>query len=229
MKNIFLIFGYGIPKNIFVDENYNLYLKTVFNQVYDLVTKDKVSSPLVICSGGKTDCFKPYKITEGDEMVKFFKKLCQQSFLKSVTKNWLFVSEKTSLSTLENFLHCRGILKKQKITPARLFVFCEQTRVKRVKILAKKILNKKYNPIVIPVDFDTSANRYLDPKFLTEKEQLVLKHDLWALENTTNFKKYHQLFEEKLRFLRKAGPEVHTKAVQEWWEQEINKLTKETL
>jgi len=228
MKNIFLIFGYGIPKNIFADENYNLYLKTVFNQVYDLVTKDKVSSPLIICSGGKTDCFKPYKRTEGDEMVKFLKKLCQQSFLKSVTKNWLFVSEKTSLSTLENFLHCRGILKKQKIT-ARLYIFCEQTRAKRVKILAKKILAKKYNQTVIPVDFDTSANRYLAPKFLAEKERLVLKHDLLALENTTNLKKYHQLFEEKLKFLRKAGPEVHTKAVQEWWKQEINKLTSKTL
>jgi len=229
MKDVFLIFGYGVPKNILVDENYNLYLKTIFNQVYDFVTKNKIQNPLIICSGGKTDCFKPYKRTEGDEMIKFLKKLCQQSFLKPVTKNWLFISEKISLSTLENFLYCKNILKKQKIISARLFVFCEQTRVKRVKILAKKILAKKYNLTVIPVDFDTSPNRYLDPQFLTEKERLVLKHDLWALENPANLKKYHQLFEEKLKFLRKAGPEVHTKAVQEWWKQEIIKLMEKNI
>lgn len=229
MKNVFLIFGYGIPKNIFVDENYNLYLKIVFNKIYNLVIKSKVSNPLIICSGGKTDCFKPYKRTEGDEMIKFLKKLCQQSFLKSLTKNWFFISEKTSLSTLENFLHCINILKKQKITSARLFVFCEQTRAKRVKTLAKKILVKKFNLTVIPVDFDTSPNRYLGHKFLAEKERLALKCDLWALENPVNLEKYHQLFEEKLRFLRKAEPETHTKAVKEWWEQEIDKLTDKAL
>jgi len=89
-------------------------------------------------------------------------------------------------------------------------------------------LDKKYNPIVIPVDFDTSANRYLDPKFLTKKERLVLKYDLWALKNSTNLKKYHKIFEDKLKFLRKAGPEAHTEAVKEWWEQGINKLMEKT-
>jgi hypothetical protein len=226
MKNVFLVFGYGVPKNIFIDENYNLYLKMVFNKIYNLVLKSKVTNPLIICSGGKTDCFKPYKRNEGEEMVKFFKKLSQKSFLKPITTKWLFISEKTSLSTLENFLHCKQILKKQKIVQAQLYIFCEQTRAKRVKTLAKKILDKKYNSKVIPIDFDTSPNRYLDPEFLAEKERMVLKHDLWALKNSVNLKKYHTLFEDKLKFLRKAGPKVHTEAVKKWWEQGINKLMK---
>jgi hypothetical protein len=95
----------------------------------------------------------------------------------------------------------------------------------------KSVLNNYkfvYNFTVIPIDFDTSPNRYLDPKFLVKKERLVLKHDLWALESSTNLKKYHRLFEEKLKFLRQAGPKVHTKAIKEWWERGINGLTKET-
>lgn len=46
MTSIFLILGYGIPKNIFKDKNYNFYLKTVFNKVYDLVTKNKIKAPI---------------------------------------------------------------------------------------------------------------------------------------------------------------------------------------
>jgi hypothetical protein len=37
MKNIFLILGHGIPKNILKDENCNFYLKMVFNKIYDVV------------------------------------------------------------------------------------------------------------------------------------------------------------------------------------------------
>ncbi len=61
MKKVYLVFGYGVPKNIIKDENYNFYLKMVFNQIYNLEVKYKSDSPLIICSGGKTDCFKPYK------------------------------------------------------------------------------------------------------------------------------------------------------------------------
>ncbi|MBU0597357.1 hypothetical protein KJ641_01340 [Patescibacteria group bacterium] len=224
MKNIFLIFGYGIPKNIIKDENYNFYLKIVFNQIYGLVNKNAIDNPVIICSGGKTDMYKPYKRTEGTEMIKLLKNIAKRPFLKKTTKDWLFVPEKTSLSTLENFLNCRATLKKKAIQKANLFIFCEKTREKRIKRLAKETLDKNYNFQVLPIDFDISENRYLDPKFLTKKEKLVLKHDLWALESPENLKKYHKLFEEKLEFLRKAGPNAHTKAVKTWWEKKINEL-----
>jgi len=82
MNNIFLIFGYGIPKNILKNENYNFYLKMVFNRIYDIIVKTKVRKPLVICSGGKTDIFKPYNRTEAEEIIKFLKKLRNKPFLK---------------------------------------------------------------------------------------------------------------------------------------------------
>ncbi|MEK7606775.1 MAG: hypothetical protein AAB444_01065 [Patescibacteria group bacterium] len=59
--NFFLIFGYGVPKDIFKDENYNFYLKTVFNRIYDRVTEGKIKKPVILCGGGKTDCYKPSK------------------------------------------------------------------------------------------------------------------------------------------------------------------------
>src|SRR3989339_708577 len=128
MKNIFLVFGYGIPKNILKDENYNFYLKMVFNQIYELVIKNGINDPIIICSGGKTDIYKPYKRTEGAEMVKLIKSIAKRPFLKQVTKDWLFIPEKTSLSTLENFLNCKAILKKRGIQNTNLSIFCEKTR-----------------------------------------------------------------------------------------------------
>ena len=75
MKNIFLILGYGIPKNISKDGNYNFYLKIVFNRIFEITIKKCLIEPLVILSGGKTDCFSPYARTEAEEMTKLFNKL----------------------------------------------------------------------------------------------------------------------------------------------------------
>jgi len=226
VKNIFLVFGYGIPKNIFRDENYNFYLKMVFNRIYDFAVENKDSRPLIICSGGRTDCFPPYRRMEGEEMVKFLKKLSQRPGLKQTTKDWSFMPENKSIFTLENFLGCQKLLKKKKINKANLFIFCEKTRAQRVRILAGKIFSVKYDLKIIPVDFDVSANRYLEPEFLAKKEQVILRYDLWALKRPGNFKKYHKFFKEKFQFLRKAGPKAHVKAVKEWWEKEILELKK---
>ncbi len=224
MKNVFLVFGYGIPKDIYKDENYNFYLKMVFNKIYDFVIKQSIRNPIIICSGGKTDMFKPYERTEAVEMIKLLKKLSERPFLKTITKDWLFLPEKKSLSTLENFISCKTLLKNKKINKANLYIFCEQTREKRIKTVGKKIFNKNYNFQVVPIDFDVSSNRYIDPEFLAKKERVELKHSLWALESTENFKKHHELFQEKIDYLRKAGPDVHVEAVKEWWEKKLKEI-----
>ncbi|OQX71289.1 hypothetical protein B6D52_02045 [Candidatus Parcubacteria bacterium 4484_255] len=230
MKNIFLILGYGIPKNIFKDENYNFYLKMVFNKIYDLVTKNKIKAPIIICSGGKTDMFKPYnKRSEADEMIKFLKKLSKKLFLKEITKDWLFVSEKKSFSTLENLLNCQKIIQERKIRKFNLYIFCEQTRGKRTKTLSKKILDKNYTLQVIPIDFDVSSNRYISHEFFVKKEKAELSHSLWALQSPENLKKHHKLFKERIIFLRKAGPKVHVKVVKEWWEKKLKNLKTKSL
>ena len=224
MNDVFLVFGYGIPRNILKDENYNFYLKMVFNRIYNITTKNQTKKPLIICSGGKTDMFKPYKRTEAEEMIKLFKSLRERPFLKKITRNWLFIPEKKSLSTLENFLNCQQIVKKRRVKKANFYIFCEKTREKRIKILAKKILDKNYNFLIIPIDFDVSANRYLSIDFIAKKEKTELKHDLWALQSPKNLKKYHKIFAERIEYLQKAGPNRHVEAVEKWWEQKLKKL-----
>ncbi len=225
MNDIFLVFGYGVPKNILKDENYNFYLKIVFNRIYSFVVKNKIDKPIIITCGGKTDMLKPYKRTEADEMIKLFSAFInERPFLKPITKNWLFVSENKSLSTLENLLNSNKIIQKRKIKKANFFIFCEETREKRIKVLAKKILDKNYNFLVVPIDFDVSANRYLPVEYLAKKESVELKHSLWALQNPENLKKHHKVFEEKFEYFRKVGHKAHVNTVKEWWDQKLKEL-----
>ncbi len=222
MSDIFLVLGYGVPKNILKNEDSNFYLKTVFNKIYSVAIKNKTAKPLIIFCGGKTDMFRPCKRNEADEMIRFFKTIIKQKpFLNSLTKNWLLVSEKESISTLENLISSRKIISKRKIKKANIFIFCEQTREKRLKILTKKIFNKNYNSQVVPVDFDVSANRYLSPEFLDRKEKAELEHALWALRSPENLRKHHELFIEKIEHLRKANPKVHIEEVRKWWERKL--------
>ncbi len=225
MNDVFLVFGYGVPKNILKDENYNFYLKMVFNKIYGFVVKNKISKPIIITCGGETDMIKPYKRTEADEMIKLFSAIIKERpFLNPITKNWLFIPENNSLSTLENLLNSNKIIQKRKVKKANFFIFCEQTREKRIKVLAKKILDKNYNFLVVPIDFDVSANRYLPVDYLAKKESAELKHSLWALQSPENLKKHHEVFEEKFEYFRKVGHKAHVNAVKEWWDQKLKEL-----
>ncbi|HLM84476.1 MAG TPA: hypothetical protein VK254_04710 [Candidatus Bathyarchaeia archaeon] len=225
MNNIFLVFGYGMPKNILKDEKYNFYLKIVFNKIYDFATKNNAAKPIIIFCGGNTDGFKPYQRTEADEMIRFFTALItERPMLKSLTKKWTLIPENKSLSTLENLIKSQKIITKRKIRKANLFIFCEQTRENRIKVLAKKILDKNYKFRIEPIDFDVSQNRYLSPEYLAKKENTELKHSLWALQNPENLKKHHQMFKEKFEYFRKVGHKAQTNAVKEWWDQKLKEM-----
>jgi len=225
MNNVFLVFGYGVPKNIFKDEKYNFYLKIFFNKIYSIVIKNKIPKPIIIFCGGNTDGFKPYKRTEADEMIRFFDKIIgERPSLKLLTKNWIIISENKSFSTLENLLNSEKIIHKRKIKKANLHIFCEQTRENRIKVLAKKIFDKNYKFKVEPIDFDVSQNRYLSPEYLAKKENAELKHSLWALQSPENLKKHHKMFKEKFEYFREMGNRTHTNAVKEWWDQKLKEL-----
>lgn len=239
MQKIFLVFGYGIPKDITKNENYGLYLKQVFNRIFDLnqvarstgaISKTgklkTAGKPLVIFCGGKTDMYKPYQRSEADEMVRFLKtQIKLKPFLKNIIQSWKIITEKNSLSTLENLLNSKKILQKLKIRAAEIFIFCEQSRQGRIKKVAAKIFNTKNKIKIIPIDFDTSANRYIDQSFLVKKEQMELKHMLWALKSPANLKKHHQVFAEKISFLRKAGPKAHGPAIIRWWQKKMEEMS----
>lgn len=219
MLKLFSIFGYGVPKNIMKDENYNRYLSFCFNKIYDLAGGDKT---VIIFSGGQTDCYRPYKRTEAGEMKKLFTSLMKRKFVKSETRNWKLETEKHSISGLENIFYLSGYLKKNKISRAEVYVFCEATREKRVKTLLR-LGNKKNRHlkliefIVIPVDFDLSPNRYLDKNFLEKKEKKALQAELKAIKSWKNFDEYRKWHEKKLEFFRKNNYIHNSRVVEEWW------------
>ncbi|MFA5185579.1 MAG: ElyC/SanA/YdcF family protein [Patescibacteria group bacterium] len=225
MRQYFLVLGYGIPKNILKDENYGFYLKSVFNKIFDWCSTQSQWDPIIIFSGGKTDMFRPYRRTEAREMIRSFSSLTQRPAVKARVKGWSLIPETRSFSTLDNLIYTAEIRRSQKQNKTKIMVFGEQTRHKRILTLAKKVFGQA---TVVPIDFDQSANRYLDPVFIKHKESEVMKFDLWALENPSNLKEHRALFKKKFAFLRKAGPEKHVDAVKQWWEQELRELKKRT-
>jgi len=224
MQTLFLVLGYGIPKDIRKDESYKTYLKLAFNNIYEISLKNKIKKPLIVFSGGKTDIFKPFKRDEAGEMVKYFYVLARRPFLRKKTNNWQFIKEAKALSTLENLLFTRKILEKKKLLPADIYIFCEKTREKKVNLLAKKIFKNKIK--LVSIDFDHSPNRYLDDKFIKEKEKQDIRFALWALRSSVNFKKYHKIFQERLAHFRKQGPQKHLQSVQNWWQKRLEEIIK---
>ncbi|HYE59769.1 MAG TPA: hypothetical protein VEA18_01130 [Candidatus Kapabacteria bacterium] len=213
----FLIFGYGVPKNILEEPNYDRYLHTIFNTIYTETYASTQTSLIVFC-GGKTDCMPPYTRTEAGEMIRLFKTYCARPAVRSVTKKWSLVPEATSLSTLENFVYGKEVLERRTVTGGNIVVFCEATRKKRVERTGKRVLGKKYTLRVIPVDFDSSPNRYLDPTFLENKEQKVWKEEMKALQSNDALRAHHRKQQEKLAYLRAQGSKRHAAAVKTWWE-----------
>lgn len=224
---VFIVCGYGVPKNIFEDPNYNAYLRPVFNTIYESTLSNL--HPLIIACGGPTASEKPYDRTEGEEIITFLKNLEQRDFLKKRTRSWQFLPEKASLSTLENLLFTRKILQKKKITRAQLIIFCEQTRKRRISIVARKIFPKSFRIKIHSIDFDISPNRYLDSAFIRTKERTELKHSLWALQNPKNLQEHHRIFEEKFKLLRSVPPEKRQEAIRKWWMEKLEEAAPKSL
>ena len=214
---VFIILGYGVPENILEDKNYNFYLRTAYNKIFSLAREKKDKKPVIILSGGKTDLWPPYKRSEGGEMMRLFNDLKKRPFVQEEVKNWRVYAETTAISTLENLVNSKKLLKKKKIDTKIVYVFCEQTREKRIKVLAKNILGK--NIQVMPIDFDNSSNRYLDEKFIQVKEKEELKLGLWALKSQKNLEKCHKLYLEKFKYFREAKKSgKNTNFIKEFWQ-----------
>ena len=217
--SIFVILGYGVPRNILRDDNYSRYLALVFNTVFAAAREQGEDAPLVVFCGGHTDCCPPFKRTEADEMRRAFKRLMRRKSVARAVKGWRLVAERKSLSTLENLLHLRIVLGQYHGRPRRVIVFCEYTRHQRIRTLSKKILKERVR--VVPIDFDQSPNRSLPLNFLRSKERAGLRHSLRALQSQPNLKKHHALFQQKLNYFRKNRTRGHANVVYDWWSYQL--------
>lgn len=222
MQQVHLIFGYGIPDNIFVDENYLRYLSTACNQIFDAVgTAESSAPPTIICSGGPTDMVPPYSRTEAAEMLSLFASIANRPCMQATTKDWQYIAEDTSISTLENIINCTAIINDTFTSQTELYIYCEYTRRNRIRTLAEHICSTAKHLHIVPIDFDMSPSRYLDRDFISKKEAAELKHALWALESESNMNQHHALFEEKLAYFRSLEPEAHTDAMAMWWREKF--------
>jgi hypothetical protein len=223
MKNIFIVPGYGIPKNILEDQPYKKYLGLVFNYIFETCTKTNSWAPIIIFCGGPTDVFKPYKRTEAEEMKKLFWKYTKRGFVKNYTKKWNYNIENISLSTVENILFAKKIADEIK-SKKNFYIFGEYTRKLKIQIFAKKIIGKNFK--VVPFDFDLSINRYRDPQFIQKKEKIDIKFGLKAIADKNFLIEYRKLFIEKLAYLRKMGPTRHKEAINVWWKEKVREFEK---
>jgi hypothetical protein len=221
MKNIFIVPGYGIPKDILKDESYKRYLGLVFNHIFEVCTKIDNWRPIIIFCGGPTDIFKPYKRIESQEMKKLFLEYARRNFVKNYTKNWCYKTENKSLSTVENLLFAKSIISKIK-DKGKIYIFCEYTRQLKLKTFAKKIFTDKF--LIIPLDFDLSTSRYHNPEFIKKKENMEIKSGLLAIRDKIFRVKYRKTFIEKLAYFRKMGPARHGESINIWWQKKIKEL-----
>lgn len=221
MRNIFIILGYGIPKNIRRDTNYQTYLSIVFNTIYAITQKTQDIFPLIIFSGGPTDCFPPYQRIESKEMSKLFFAYAKQYGLNKVTARWKYVFETKSLSTTENFKYIRDTFVRRKISSGNLTIFGETTRTQRIIKTAKWALNKKFHMRFCGIDFDISKNRY-NTALIKKRERSDTRGARDAFANIKYMQEHHALMTHKFKVLRQAGPKHQSEALQRWWNEQCN-------
>lgn len=183
-----IINGYGVPKDIFRDQNYHAYLGQILNYLWVNYSQQKLN--IILC-GGNSDMYKPYKRTEAGEMYKWlhprFKKL-------GLNKNWQLIKNNSGLSAVENLLSSQEL-----INSGAIIYFCEMTRKVKSQKLVSQIFGKESQ--VMAIEFDTSPARY-NTKIRAKLEKEDLKYSLRALKDGNFRKIFQQANQEKIKHLR---------------------------
>ncbi|OGL66989.1 hypothetical protein A2856_00655 [Candidatus Uhrbacteria bacterium RIFCSPHIGHO2_01_FULL_63_20] len=195
-----LICGYGIPKYIFKDPSYHAYLVACTNWLFENL---RDASGSIVLVGGATDMRRPYKRTEADEMAGWLKK--RRDDVEGWTGEslpWKIVSRPGALSTVENLLKFRRITDP---STDQLVIFCERTRLNRIRELTFAVFPKAREVVIVPVDFDGSPRRY-QPIRNAEQEQQFLAMEKRAASDDRAMRKLRAMMMEKLARMRKLGP-----------------------
>lgn len=219
MNKIYIVPAYGIPKNILLDEHYNRYLQGVFNYIFDHAQGQKA---LIIFTGGNSDMVKPYRRTEAGETKRLFDVLMKRPFVKKAVQSWKIITEKSALSSVENLVNTKKVFLEKKITFTTITVFSEWSRQGKMKVLAKKIFGR--GVVIHPIDFDISQNRY-HTELAKKREAEDIRLSLWALKNSSNFKRYNKVFQDRITWLR-IQKTSHPEAVKKWTEMKLKELGK---
>lgn len=156
----------------------------------------------IVPVGGKTDMHPPYRRTEAGEIAKWFSPRIRALGL---TSRWQVKPIATELSALEDMLAAAKQYPRGSIV-----YFCEWTRLKKMRALAKRIFGARAT--VIGIEFDGSAPRY-DSRGRTALEREDLAYSLAALEDPAWRRALRAATEEKIRVLRATPARIRATEV----------------
>lgn len=122
MKKLGIVCGYGN----FLDKNIQNYVNsivefTTHNQIYNL-----------ILSGGST--FKSSNVSEANLM---------STLVREQSSNFNLILEENALTTLHNLLYSAKLIEQLNLSPETLYIFCDDIRFTKVKLLSKIIFRGK--------------------------------------------------------------------------------------
>lgn len=189
-----LVCGYGVPRDIFADPNYQAYLHAVANWLFSHYDGRPGT---IVPDGGPTDLFPPRSRTEGREIARWLRAN------EAVRNNrWAVRPRSKSLTTVENLLNFVPAARSHR---GDIVIFCEYTRGARVRRFARTIPELR-RAKVVPIDFDVSARRYApDRTRLQERE--VERLERRAIDDPKALAFIRKVAKEKIRLLRQYPPE----------------------
>lgn len=194
-----IINGYGVPEDIRTDRSYHAYLVQAVNWLWE---RHRTHDLTIVPAGGPTDMRWPYRRTEAEEMAKWLRPRIVGLELAS---RWRIAPIATELTALENMLAAAKRYPKGPIV-----YFCEWTRLRKMRTLAKRVFGKRAT--VVGIEFDGSAPRYdLRGRAALEREDLV--YSLAALEDPAWRRALRAAAEEKIRVLRAIPARVRATEV----------------
>ncbi len=213
-QHSYVVLGYGIPDDILTDRNYSTYLSIAFNTIVRTLHECESMVKLIVC-GGATDTTPPFSRVESAELAKWFHTQIQATGDIALASRITITEESSSVSTLENIYNAKKLLEGDE---GAIVIFSEYTRAARVEILAKELFGEGRTHVV-PIDFDTTMNRYHDPMFIHSKEEKSLTHDMWALKDSNHMKRHHELYAGRIDFMREHHGDISQ--IQEWWKNKL--------
>lgn len=208
---IFIVPGYHLPKDLFLDEVYIKYFSFVCREIKKICdSKDKV---LVILSGGNIDMDEPFDRILSVEMKKPFLDIAGMHDLKCEV-----LTEVKSLSSIENLIYSKEIIDSIE-DENDIFIFADLQRSNRTKLTADKIF-AKYHLLTIDLSSGEEKN---NQEIVNKKEALALNFSLWALESANNLDEFKKIYIDKFKLLRSVPPEKRKETEINWWKSMILK------
>ena len=207
---VFIVPGYHMPRDFFIDEAYNKYFNFVCREIKKISAADKV---IIVLSGGNIDMDEPYNRILSKEMKGPFSVIADGYNL-----NYSIFTEEKSLSSIENLIYSKDIINSID-GEKEIYIFSDLQRADRTK-LTSDIIFYKYKLLTI----DLSSNEEKQNQVIVKKkEKLAIDFSLWALKNKENLEEFKNVYVDKFKLLRSVSSENRKEVEINWWKDMILK------